>query len=61
MLQHEKQEVVVTDIRMSFGSMVMFMIKWAIAAIPAFLILSIVVGIIVSVLAVIPGLLIYNQ
>lgn len=31
--------VVVTDIRMPFGSMVVFMVKWAIAAIPAFLIL----------------------
>jgi len=31
--------VVVTDIRMSFGSMVLFMVKWAIAAIPAFTIL----------------------
>jgi hypothetical protein len=32
--------VVVTDIRMSFGSMVIFMVKWAIASIPALLILS---------------------
>ena len=30
-----KQEVIVTDIRMSFGSMVVFMVKWAIAFIPA--------------------------
>ncbi|MDQ7002438.1 MAG: hypothetical protein Q9N02_07090 [Ghiorsea sp.] len=37
----EKNEVVVTDIQMSFGSMVIFMIKWAIAAIPALIILSI--------------------
>lgn len=34
-------EVVVTDIKMPFGSMVTFMIKWAIAAIPAFIILTI--------------------
>jgi len=32
--------VVVTDIRMPFGSMVIFMVKWAIASIPALLILS---------------------
>jgi len=31
-------QVVVTDIRMSFGFMVVFMVKWAIAAIPAVLI-----------------------
>jgi len=36
-----KNEVVVTDIQMSFGSMVVFMIKWAIAAIPALIILSV--------------------
>jgi hypothetical protein len=34
-----KQEVAVTDIRMPFGSMVLFMVKWAIASIPAVLIL----------------------
>lgn len=43
----EKKEVVVTDIKMPFGSMVVFMIKWAIAAIPAFIILAIL-GLIVS-------------
>jgi len=31
--------VYVTDINMSCGSMVVFMVKWAIAAIPAFIIL----------------------
>jgi hypothetical protein len=35
----QDQRVVVTDIGMSFGSMVVFMIKWALAAIPALLIL----------------------
>jgi len=34
-----KQEVRVTDIRMPFGSMVLFMVKWAIASIPALIIL----------------------
>lgn len=33
------QEVVVTDVAMPFWSMVTFMVKWAIASIPAFLIL----------------------
>jgi len=31
----KKQEVTVTDIRMPFGSMVLFMVKWAVASIPA--------------------------
>ncbi|MCF6337191.1 MAG: hypothetical protein L3J84_04460 [Gammaproteobacteria bacterium] len=42
MNEEESQYVVVTDIRMPFLSMVMFMIKWAVAAIPAFIILSII-------------------
>tara|TARA_R110000822_G_scaffold187752_29_gene326988 strand:+ start:12277 stop:12465 length:189 start_codon:yes stop_codon:yes gene_type:complete len=36
-----KNEVVITDIKMPFWSMVGFMVKWAIAAIPAIIILSI--------------------
>lgn len=36
------QPVVVLDVRMSFGSMVVFMIKWALAAIPALLILGVI-------------------
>ena len=39
-------EVVVTNIRMPFWSMVVFMIKWAVAAIPAFAILVILGGIV---------------
>jgi hypothetical protein len=34
--------VVVTDINMSFLSMVIFMVKWVVASIPAFIILSII-------------------
>lgn len=40
-----RQEVVVTDIRMSFTSMVIFMIKWVLASIPALIILSLLFGI----------------
>jgi hypothetical protein len=35
------QAVVVTDIHMPFSSMVIFMVKWAIAAIPALIILMV--------------------
>lgn len=35
------QEVVIVDFDMSFPSMVRFMVKWAIAAIPALIILAI--------------------
>ena len=41
MENNEKNEVVVTDIKMPFMSMVVFMIKWVIASIPAIIILSI--------------------
>lgn len=37
----QKQEIIVTDIQMPFFSMVIFMIKWAIATIPAAIILVI--------------------
>ena len=37
----DSTRVVVTDIRMPFWSMVVFMVKWAIAAIPALIILII--------------------
>jgi hypothetical protein len=44
-----EMRVVVTDINMRFSSMIVFMIKWAFAAIPAiiiiFLIMSIIIGI----------------
>ena len=42
MASKETNEVVVTDIKMSFPSMVIFMVKWAIATIPAIIILTVV-------------------
>ncbi len=36
------RHVVVTDIRMPFWSMVIFMVKWAIASIPALFILGVI-------------------
>jgi len=39
------QDVVVTDIKIPFGSMVVFMVKWVIASIPAFIILAIIIAI----------------
>lgn len=42
------QEIVVTDIKIPFISMVVLMVKWALAAIPAFIIL-ISLGVAVSI------------
>jgi hypothetical protein len=36
----DPKEVIITDIRIPFGSMVVFMLKWAIASIPAALLLA---------------------
>lgn len=48
--------VVIVDIQMPFGSMVVFMVKWAIASIPAMLILGLI-GLVLSVfLAVATGI-----
>ncbi|MDX1824325.1 MAG: hypothetical protein R3354_06385 [Thiohalomonadales bacterium] len=47
-----ERRVVVTDIRMPFLSMMIFMIKWVIASIPAFIILSIMGGIVTAILGV---------
>lgn len=42
--------VVVKDIKMPFSSMVVFMVKWAIATIPALIILAVVGSMLFSVL-----------
>jgi hypothetical protein len=42
-------EVVVTDIQMSFISMVVFMVKWVIASIPAFIILFIIFTVVAAI------------
>jgi hypothetical protein len=39
---HEPARVEIVDVHMPLSSMVVFMVKWAIAAIPAFLILLVV-------------------
>ncbi|TLU83512.1 MAG: hypothetical protein FDX30_06780 [Chlorobium sp.] len=50
-----EQKVVVTDIRMPFWSMVVFMVKWAFASIPAMIVLFFVVGIIMAVMMTLFG------
>lgn len=42
-------DVVVRDVEMKFGSMVLFLIKWSLAAIPALFILAIVFSIVASI------------
>ncbi len=40
-MNSDEQRVIVTDVRMPFLSMIVFMVKWAIAAIPAVIILAV--------------------
>jgi hypothetical protein len=47
---HDTREVIVTDIRMPFASMVAFMVKWAIAAVPAMIILGVLWWLMMAVL-----------
>lgn len=42
----QRKEVVVVDVRIPFASMVVLLVKWAIAAIPAVIILILLIGII---------------
>jgi len=51
------REVTVTDIKMPFGSMVVFMIKWAIASIPAGIVLAAIwFGLVFLITALLGGL-----
>ena len=45
-----EKRVIVTDINMPFMSMVIFMVKWVIASIPAFIILSILGAVLTGIL-----------
>ena len=49
-MSDEYSKVVVTDIKIPFGSMVVLMVKWAVATIPALIILSVIGSIIFGVL-----------
>ncbi len=51
----DRREVVVTDIKIPFLSMVILMVKWAVAAIPALFILFIFGGLLTMVLGLIFG------
>ena len=51
----ELKNVVVTDIKMPFGSMVVFMVKWAVATIPAIIILTVIGSITFGILSAIFG------
>jgi len=45
-----RSEVTVVDVQMPFGSMVVFILKWALASIPALIILVILAAVLAGVL-----------
>ena len=51
----DAQKVVVTDIRMPFWSMVMFMVKLVFASIPALVIFSTIISLIMAVITMLFG------
>ncbi len=54
-MAEDKREVVVTDIKIPFWSMVVLLVKWAIAAIPAVIILMVLASLVSIVLGMLPG------
>ncbi len=50
-MNEENRYVIVTDVQMKFWSMVTFMVKWAIASLPALIILLVVAGLVGSMFA----------
>ena len=53
--ESDEQKVVVTDVRMPFLSMVILMVKWSIASIPALIILAILGAIVVGIFGAVFG------
>jgi hypothetical protein len=51
----DRREVVVTDVKIPFWSMVVLMVKWAIAAIPALIILLVIGSVLSMAIAAIFG------
>ena len=51
----DKREVVVTDVKILFWSMVVLMVKWAVAAIPALIVLLVIGSVVSMVMAAIFG------
>ena len=56
-MNDDKQEVIVTDIRMPFISMVVFMVKWVIASIPAMIILAIITTVLMAIVGRMGGMM----
>ena len=54
-MAEQAREIVVTDIKIPFWSMVVLMVKWALAAIPAVIILIVIGGVMAAALSALFG------
>jgi len=48
-MNEDSHKVIVTNVKMPFGSMVVFMVKWSLASIPALIIVGTIVTAIIAV------------
>ena len=55
-MSNDPQEIIVTDIKMPFLSMVVFMVKWALASIPALIILFFILVILAGIFGGMTGI-----
>lgn len=55
------QPVVVVDVKMGFFSMVVFMVKWVLASIPAAIILAMIMGLAYALVSAIPSFMYYKE
>ena len=58
-MNEEERHVIVTDIRMPFMSMVVFMVKWVIASIPAMIILAIITSVFMAIIGRMSGMMMH--
>ena len=54
-MSEDRREVVVTDIKIPFWSMVVLMVKWVVAAIPAVIILMLIAALVSVALSMLIG------
>jgi hypothetical protein len=54
-MSEDRREVVVTDIKIPFWSMVVLMVKWVVAAIPAVIILMLIAALVSFALSMLIG------
>lgn len=57
----QNRNIVVTDIKMPFGSMVVFLVKLALASIPALLIIYVVMAVFVLILMLLFGVAPFSE